>query len=314
MSASSSIDSSAAKMTVLVRRWPYSDDRRKCWRSAPRLHPPGRRWLSRKPADQIHSWQTPANLLLWSAISTRGDDGVTRRPAEKVTDLAIRKDAAQQGLSGACTGPGSTCRRGDAVIHGTKLPRPSRSEHRAPRPWRGRGYAPYSPDRRSTCLADTGRGKSGSMSCGASAITVMPVPGPSEPTPKGGASSDQFAPLMPAASTLDHQRDIGAAIAAEGKQRALHGLVRIGGRLAICVERPAFGNPAGPHWRRADVDEGGGARRLVDDDQGAARDKGIAKAMGLVQAGLLAPEPATIGGPLVAAIAARPVSASLPTK
>ena len=68
---------------------------------------------------------------------------------------------------------------------------------------------------------------------------------------------------------LHHQRDIGAPVAAEGEQRALHGGGRVGGRVAGRVERPAFGDGIAVLGRLADIDESGGAGGLVDDQRRA---------------------------------------------
>ena len=128
----------------------------------------------------------------------------------------------------------------------------------------------YSPDSRSSCAASRAS-KPGSISRGASAITVMPVPGLCDPG-EGRRVERPVGAVDAGREHLDHQRDVGAAVAAEGEQRALHGG---SGRWSACPRRPAP-SPRGclPAFGGvADVDEGGGARRLVDDQRRAAGDR-----------------------------------------
>ena len=73
----------------------------------------------------------------------------------------------------------------------------------------------------------------------------------------------------PGSHDLDHERDIGAARAAEGEKRAAHRRARIGGRLSIGVDRPAWGQGLAAIRVAPELDKGCRARGLVDQQRRA---------------------------------------------
>ena len=86
----------------------------------------------------------------------------------------------------------------------------------------------------------------------------------------------------PRSHDLDHERDVGAARAAESEKRATESRLRIGGWLSIGVDRPARGQRLASFRIVSELDKGGRAGRLVD-QQRRPSSSGAAKAIGFVQ-------------------------------
>ena len=78
---------------------------------------------------------------------------------------------------------------------------------------------------------------------GSIARTNMPVPGPSEPLREGRRVQRPVGARQSGRQHLHHQRDVGAALAAEGEQHALHRRVRVGRRAGLRCRAPSL-----PEW------------------------------------------------------------------
>src|ERR1700722_17979340 len=68
----------------------------------------------------------------------------------------------------------------------------------------------------------------------------------------------------PCSHDLHHERDVGAARAAESEERAAKRRLRIGGWLAVAVHRPARGQRLPSFRIVSELDKGGRAGRLVN--------------------------------------------------
>ena len=87
--------------------------------------------------------------------------------------------------------------------------------------------------------------------------------------------------------------------------------MRIGGRLSIGVDRPAGGQRLAALGMAPKLDKGGRAGRLVDEERRAVRGRRGECDRGGAIDGVLAPATVISAGPLVAANATKPASASL---
>ncbi len=110
-------------------------------------------------------------------------------------------------------------------------------------------------------------GKSGESSAGAMAMTVRPAPGERLPDVNERRVERPVRARKPRGHDLDHERDIGAARAAEGQQRPAQRRLRIGGRLAVGVDRPAWRQRLAAFGIMSQLDESGRARGLVDEER-----------------------------------------------
>ena len=100
---------------------------------------------------------------------------------------------------------------------------------------------------------------------------ICPVPGGDPPHRGTKSPRREFAPVKPAGKELDHQGQRGALGIAQRHHGSVQRRRRVGGRLAVGVERPAFGDrlaplPGGKHIAARHL-----RQRQVDDDRRPAR-------------------------------------------
>ena len=96
------------------------------------------------------------------------------------------------------------------------------------------------------------------------AMTRRPAPGERSPESERGRVERPVRACKPRSHDLDHERDVRAARAAESEKRATESRLRIGGRLSVAVHRPARGQRLASFRVVSELDKGGRAGRLVD--------------------------------------------------
>ena len=96
------------------------------------------------------------------------------------------------------------------------------------------------------------------------AMTRRPAPGERSPESERGRVERPVRARKPRRHDLDHERDIGAARAAKSEKRAAKGGFWIRGRLPIAIHRPARGQRLASLRIVSELDKGGRAGRLVD--------------------------------------------------